>query len=140
MLKKSSLIKPNINTKFRIDFDWWISQDRNWRSELISYLCPEHRDIFSGVSDDVKLDLVDPETGEVTHGDGLIHTLITHCAQQEDFITPNAPLVDTVFKVFLSRENQPMSAVELSEIIKKPSGTILSTIGSMRVYKGIRPV
>ena len=140
MLNKSSLMKPNRKTKFRIDFDWWKSQDRNWRSSLISYLCPEHREVFAQFSDETMLDLVDPSTGEVTKGDALIYTLITHCAQQEDFITANTPLVDSIFKVFLSKENQPMDSEELAEITRKPTLTILSTIGSTRVYKGIRPV
>ena len=133
-------MKPNRKTKFRIDFDWWKSQDRNWRSSLISYLCPEHREVFAQFSDETMLDLVDPSTGEVTKGDALIYTLITHCAQQEDFITANTPLVDSIFKVFLSKENQPMDSEELAEITRKPTLTILSTIGSTRVYKGIRPV
>src|SRR5690606_16342574 len=110
MLNKSSLMKPNRKTKFRIDFDWWKSQDRNWRSSLISFLCPEHREAFAQFSDETMLDLVDPSTGEVTKGDALIYTLITHCAQQEDFITANTPLVDSIFKVFLSKENQPMDS------------------------------
>lgn len=140
MLNKSSLMKPNRKTKFRIDFDWWKSQDRNWRSSLISFLCPEHREAFAQFSDETMLDLVDPSTGEVTKGDALIYTLTTHCAQQEDFITANTPLVDSIFKVFLSKENQPMDSEELAEITRKPTLTILSTIGSTRVYKGIRPV
>ena len=130
MLNKSSLMKPNRKTKFRIDFDWWKSQDRNWRSSLISFLCPEHREAFAQFNDETMLDLVDPSTGEVTKGDALIYTLITHCAQQEDFITANTPLVDSIFKVFLSKENQPMDSEELAEITRKPTMTILSTIGS----------
>ncbi len=140
MLNKSSLMKPNRNTKFRIDFDWWKSQDRNWRNSLITFLCPEHREAFAQHDEKEMLDLVDPDTGEVTKGDALIYTLITHCARQNDFITPNAPLVDSIFKVFLSNNNQPMDSDELSAIIRKPALTILSTIGSTRVYKGIRPV
>ena len=140
MLKKPSLIKPNLSTKFAIDFDWWKSQDRNWRNSLISYLCPEHRESFSGHSDASSFDLVNPQTGEVTQGDALIDTLIYHCANQEDFITPGAPLVDSFFKTFLSNHNQPLSCEELSQIVHKPAATILSTIGSFKVYKGIRPV
>ncbi len=140
MLNKSSLMKPNRSTKFRIDFDWWKSQDRNWRSSLLTFLCPEHREAFAQIDDEALLDLVDPNTGEVTKGDALIYTLITHCARQEDFITANSPLVDSIFKVFLSKDNQPMNSDELAEITRKPAMTILSTIGSTRVYKGIRPV
>lgn len=140
MVTKASLIKPTKNTKFHIDFDWWKSQDRNWRNSLITFLCSNHRDDFANFTDQTDMDLVDPDTGEVTQGDALTFTLINHCARQADFFTDNAPLVDSIFKVFLSNHNQPLNAEELAEIIKRPANTILSTIGSSRVYKGIRPL
>ena len=140
MLSKSSLIKPSLTTKFRVDLEWWKLQDRNWRNSLIAFLCPEHQELFAQATDAQEMDLINPETGEVTRGDGLVHILIEHCAKQEGFISPNAPLVDSVFKVFIINGNQPLNANELAEIIGKPADTILRTIGTTRVYKGIRPV
>jgi len=140
MLSKSSLIKPGLTTKFRVDLEWWKLQDRNWRNSLVSFLCPEHQELFAQVTDAQEMDLINPETGEVTRGDGLIHILIEHCAKQEGFSSPNAPLVDSVFKVFIINGNQPLNANELAEIIGKSADTILRTIGTTRVYKGIRPV
>lgn len=140
MLNKSSLIKPNLTTKFRVDFDWWKMQDRNWRNSLVSFMCPKHQELFAHAGDAQEMDLVDPETGEVSRGDGLIQTLVEHCARQEYFITSNTPLVDSVFKVFLVNHNQPLDSVELADRIGKPAETILRTIGTTRVYKGIRPV
>ena len=140
MLNKSSLIKPSLTTKFRVDFDWWKMQHRNWRNSLVSFMCPKHQELFAHAGDAQEMDLVDPETGEVSRGDGLIQTLVEHCARQEDFITSNTPLVDSVFKVFLVNHNQPLDSVELADRIGKPAETILRTIGTTRVYKGIRPV
>jgi len=140
MLSKSSLIKPGLTTKFRVDFDWWKLQDQNWRNSLITFMCPAHQALFAQSTDMQEMDLVNPETGEVTRGDGLIHTLVEHCAIQEGFISSNAPLVDSVFKVFIVNHNQPLDSIELAERIGKPAETILRTIGTSRVYKGIRPV
>ncbi|MBP7196339.1 MAG: hypothetical protein KBA05_02895 [Anaerolineaceae bacterium] len=140
MLNKSSLIKPSLTTKFRVDFDWWKMQDRNWRNSLVSFMCPKHQELFAHAGDAQEMDLVDPETGEISRGDGLIQTLVEHCARQEYFITSNTPLVDSVFKVFLVNHNQPLDSVELADRIGKPAETILRTIGTTRVYKGIRPV
>ena len=140
MLSKSSLIKPGLTTKFRVDFEWWKSQDRNWRNWLVAFMCSKHQELFIQSTDAQEMDLVNPETGEVTRGDGLIQTLVEHCAMQEGFISPNAPLVDSVFKVFIVNRNQPLNAIELAERIGKPADTILRTIGTTRVYKGIRPV
>jgi hypothetical protein len=115
-------------------------QDRNWRNSLVSFMCPKHQELFAHAGDAQEMDLVDPETGEISRGDGLIQTLVEHCARQEYFITSNTPLVDSVFKVFLVNHNQPLDSVELADRIGKPAETILRTIGTTRVYKGIRPV
>ena len=140
MLSKSSLIKPGLTTKFRVDFEWWKSQDRNWRNWLVAFMCSKHQELFIQSTDAQEMDLVNPETGEVTRGDGLIQTLVEHCAMQEGFISPNAPLVDSVFKVFIVNRNQPLNAIELAERIGNPADPILRTIGPTKVYKGIRPV
>ena len=138
--KKFSLIKPTVNTPFKIDFDWWRQNDSNWRIFLLDFLCDEHKNAFSIQHDDQLIDAIDPETAEVTQVDGLLYELINHCAQQEGFLKQNLPLVAQIFRIFLSNSNQPLNANQLSEIIGKPARTILVTIGGHRVYKGIRPV
>src|SRR5665647_693264 len=135
-----SLLKPTIKTKFQVDFDWWKSQDSNWRTSLLTFLCEEHQVLFAAYENVANIDLVDPQTGEISQGDAILNTLVDHCAHQTGFISPNAPLVDSIFKVFLVHKNQPMSAEELSALLGKPAQTILSTIGTGRVYKGIRPI
>lgn len=140
MLSKASLIKPGLTTKFRVDLDWWKAQDRNWRNSLVTFMCPSHQVLFAQCTDQQEMDLVNPETGEVTRGDGLIQTLVEHCARQEGFISANAPLVDSIFKIFIVNHNQPLNSNELAERVGKPADTILRTIGTTKVYKGIRPV
>lgn len=137
--KLPSLIKPTMTTKFKIDFDWWKAQDRNWRNALETFLCEEHQQKFAGQEDVKNADLVDPATGEVSQGDALLFTLTNHCARQPGFISDSAPLVDTIFKVFLVNGNQPLTPVELAALTRRQADTILRTIGTSRVYKGIRP-
>jgi len=140
MLNKiPSLIKPTIQTKFRVDFDWWKSQDRNWRNSLLSFLCEEHQKKYAGLTDDVQVDIVSNDTGAVKQGDGILYSLANHCARQPGFLSTDAPLVDTLFKVFVTNDNKPLSSEELSKIVGKPAETILKTIGGFNVYKGIRP-
>lgn len=134
-----SLLKPSLKTNFQVDFDWWKSQDRNWRQSLLAFLCEEHQQLFAAYENEANIDLVDPKTAEVTQGDAILNALVDHCAHQEGFIAPNAPLVDSIFKVFLVNQNKAMNAEELSALLGKPAQTILSTIGTGRVYKGIRP-
>lgn len=138
--KRSSLIKPKLTSSFKIDFDWWKRNDRDWRVFLRSFLCEDHQRVFENLENDEVIDWVDPKTGEIQQVDGLQHVLISHCAKQADFLTNNMALVDSVFRVFLSNGNKPLSPQELGEILNRPPTTILRTFSGLRVYKGIRPL
>lgn len=138
-VRRSSLVKPSLQTCFHIDFDWWKRNDRNWRVYLRSNLCSEHREVYADLDAEEKVDWVDPETAEVQRVDGLQHILITHCAQQEGFIHERTTLVDAVFRLFLANGNVGMNAVELGERLGRPPATILRTLSGVRVYKGLRP-
>ena len=119
----------------------------SYRTKLAKLLnhvyVPRTPGAFAQSTDMQEMDLVNPETGEVTRGDGLIHTLVEHCAIQEGFISSNAPLVDSVFKVFIVNHNQPLDSIELAERIGKPAETILRTIvraGSIKAFALFDPV
>lgn len=138
-VKRYSLVKPSLQTKFHIDFDWWTQIDHDWRIYLQSLLCSEHQQSYAEASFDEMIDWVDPDTAEIQNVDGLRHILITHCARQPGFITDHTTLVDAVFRVFLANGNSPQSSAELSERLRRPSETILRTLSGMQVYRGIRP-
>jgi len=138
-VKKFSIVKPTIDTPFHIDFSWWKEHDNNWRVFLVSCLCPEHKPLFEDQNEEVMIDWVNPDTAEVTSLDGLQHILMSHCAKQPGFLASDIPLVDLVFRVFLTNGNTPLSPTELSQQLSQPSSKILQTFGGMRVYRGIRP-
>lgn len=137
---RSSLIKPQLTTPFKIDFDWWKKNDRDWRVYLRSFLCAEHQAMYKTVDNNEIIDWVDPKTGEITQVDGLFHILMTHCAKEESFLNNRMALVDSVFRILLANGNQPMTPKELGERLKRPASTILRTLSGFRIYKGIRPV
>jgi hypothetical protein len=134
-------IKPNLETKFHIDFDWWEREGRDLRVYLQSHLCSECRVVYTNHRGNAQVDWIDPDTAEVTRVDALWQSLRTHCSQRPDFITENTPLTDAVFRVFLANGNKPLSAIELHEILNRYTPmTILRTLGGHQIYKGIRPV
>lgn len=136
---KFSLVKPTIQTPFKIDFEWWKTHDHNWRVYLFSFLCAEHQAMFEKVENQLYVDWIDPETAEVSQVDGLQHILMTHCAAQPEFVNSQTTLVDAVFRVLLSNGNTAISPTDLSERIGKSANTILQTLSGPRVYQGIRP-
>ena len=136
---KFSLVKPNIDTPFHIDFEWWKQHDSDWRVFLFNLLCDSHQIAYKDQDENVVIDFIDPKTAEVKSVDGLLHTLLNHCAKMVDFTSRDSSLVSTVFRIFLSNNNQPFSPSELSKIINRPANTILITLSGPTVYKGIRP-
>ncbi len=137
--QRMSIVKPTLNTRYHIDFDWWSKNDRDWRVYLRTYLCPEHQEAFADLDVDEQVDFVDMQTGEVQRVDGLQHVLISHCAKQETFITQQTTLVDSVFRLFLANGNVPLTPVQLAEQLGRQPMVILKTLSGMRVYKGLRP-
>ena len=138
--KKFSLVKPGVDTPFHIDFDWWQESDSNWRIFLVSFLCEKHQELFSDKDDSIVIDAIDPITADISPVDGVLYILMNHCAKKDDFIPENLPLVSRIFRIFLANGNNPLTPMQLSEMVNRPARTILVTIGGYKVYKGIRPI
>lgn len=138
-VKRMSLVKPTLNTRYHIDFHWWQDNDRDWRVFLRDYLCKEHQKAFESIDLNEMVDWIDPQTAEVHQVDGLQHVLITHCARQQEFLEGHSTLVDSVFRLFLSNGNMPLNANEMAEQLGRDAYTLLRTLSGGRTYRGLRP-
>jgi len=138
-LRRYSLVRPTLQTKFRIDFEWWSQSDRDWRVHLQGLLCSTHQELFANSGEGQMVDWVDPETAEVKQVDGIQHVLITHCAKEAGFITEHTAMVDAIFRVFLANGNMPLTPVDLAAQLNRPAETILRTLAGGRIYRGVRP-
>lgn len=132
------LIKPTLRTRFFVDYDWWERNREDLRIYLLSHIQPGERARLEARTTDTLIDHIDPDTGEVFRMDELT-LAIRQAAAAPDFINPQISLVDSVFRVFLANNNQPCTPLQLAEATGRNAGTILKTIGSTRIYKGIRP-
>jgi hypothetical protein len=134
-------IKPRLDTKFHIDFDWWEQKGLNFRIHLLSHLCDDCRGAYSSHQQTELVDWIDPDTAEVTRVDGLWHSLRTCCSNKPGYISESTPLTTAVFRVFLANGNEPLSPEELHERLGfRTPQTILRAIGGLKVYNGIKPV
>jgi hypothetical protein len=138
--KRFSLVKPTIETPFFIDFEWWKEHDSNWRVYLQGCLCAEHQVVFENQQEDIWIDWVNPETAVVTRVDGLQQTLLTHCAQQPDFLSNHTSLIDLTFRALLANHNHSMSPTDISIRLNRPAEVILRTLTGPQIYRGIRPL
>ena len=134
-------IRPTLDTKYHIDFDWWEEQKLDFRLYLRGQLCEEHQKDYSDHNVTEMVDWVDTETAEVKRVDALWQALKSCCGLRDDFITEATPLVTAVFRVFLMNDNTPLSPLELVEKLgySRPE-IILRTLSKGKVYRGIKPV
>lgn len=134
--------RPTIDTKFHIDMGWWQENKRDIRVYLKDMLCDLCKEEYASAKHGVEeIDWVDEQTGEVTRVDWLWHSLRTCCSTRSDYITPNTPIIDAVFRTFLANGNEPLSAQEIYERIdRRPPETLVRILTAGPVYMGIRPV
>lgn len=133
--------RPTLDTKFHIDYDWWVENGKDIRVAVRSQLCPECQARFPDHRNTEAVDWVDPDTAEVVRGDALIQCLRNDCSQKPGFISQNNPLVTNIFRVLLLNGNQPLTPRELhNQITWADPNTILRTLTAGQVYMGIRPV
>jgi hypothetical protein len=139
----AKLLRPDINTKFRIDYDWWAKQSRDVRVLMWEHLCSECKEKFGGRVDTQDIDWVDPDTGEITVVDGLTYSLRECCSQREDYITRATPLTASIFRLLIANGNTPLSALELHEKIGRsdPRAILRMLLGKeIRTHYGIKPI
>lgn len=134
-------LKPDLNTKFHIDFSWWEKQNRDIRIYLRESLCPDCKAAYLAMPDDREVDWVDPETAEVTRVDSLWQRLRTCCSRKPGYITDSTPVIESIFLTLLANGNKPLSVLELHKRIdKRPPEVLLRMLTRGQVYLGIRPV
>lgn len=137
--KFSTLIKPTLDTQYRIDYDWWERSDKDLRQYMIAQLPSVLRDRLDSQTEGSLVDYIDPVTAEVTQLDELSFALRT-AAAEPDYITPQASVIDSIFRLFLANGNLPLTSSELGELLDRPPQTILKMLSGREIYYGIRPV
>ncbi len=134
----SRRVRPTVDTKFYIDYEWWNRSDQDLRANIIAQLAPEQRDYFLEHGEESESDWIDPETAEVRRVDAL-QMALQEAARDPGFFKPPVSLVNAVFRVFLTNNNLPLTPIELAEIVERQPMMILRTLAGERVYKGLRP-
>lgn len=134
-------VRPTLNTKYHIDFDWWREQNVDFRVHLSNQLCRECRQKYAEHHASELVDWVDPITGEVKRVDALWQALKSCCSTRPDYITETTPLTTAIFRVFLANDNVPLSPVELAERLKlSEPEIILRLLSKGTVHRGIKPI
>ena len=58
---------------------------------------------------------------------GILNTLKQCCSKKDDFMQPNSPLLEMVFRVFLANGNQPLTLEQLQERLQRIASSTSDT-------------
>jgi hypothetical protein len=137
-IKLNKIKRATADTHFYIDFEWWDESNLDLKTYLMSRLDLDEEASLDSEFD--KVDLIDPDTGEVHQVDGFQYIIQAYFHQlPSDFLT-NASLVDAAFCVLLANANKPMTGAEIAERIERLPEVVVRTLGGPKIYQGIRPI
>ena len=119
---------------YAVDPDWFEQNGMSLSNVLAKRLCPSCQ---KKLANDSK-----------ANPDRLIGTISKCCSQDKDFIHPQQPVVESLFRLFISEGNKPLLAEELMENLNQRRGespvsisaeTLARLLGKTR-YLGMGPV
>lgn len=116
-----------------INLDWYQQNNRSFFALAQGCLCPKCREQL--------------KEGEVS-ADDLVTTIKDCCSKTPGFITGKLPILESIFRLFLARGNQPLSVEELGKQLSEWRGgdtyrtsvEILSRLLESDQYYGLRQV
>lgn len=136
-IKAANLRRVTPDTRFYIDYSWWDEGHLDLRTYLLSRvsLGSESTELPAE-----RIDLVDSKTGEVRQVDAFQYLVRTHFNRHGNDLALQGSVVDSVFSVLLANGNEPMTAAEIAERIRRPTDLVVKTFGGSQIYHGIRPL
>ena len=124
-----------IRPRWFIDFDWYQQSNRSFFALSQHYLCANCRERLK------------PGGTEISPTE-LLRTIRECCSKIPEFITPKLPILESVFRLFLTNGNQPLDLEELGKQLSerfngdtyRTSPEILFRLLSHDRYYGLRQV
>ena len=92
-----------------VDLDWFQQNNRSLFALVQGCLCPKCRKQLGA------------EKGEVLSAD-LLSTVRDCCSKTPDFITHQLPILESIFRLFLANDNQPLDLEELERQLSEWRG------------------
>lgn len=137
-VRPPALKRPTAETRFYIDYDWWERSNLDLKTYLYTRL--HVGDELQLDTEGEKVDLIDPETGEVRQVDSFQYVLQAYFKKLPEDFAAHTSVVDAAFCVLLANANEPMTAEAIAQRLQRPTETVLRTLAGPQVYQGIRPI
>jgi hypothetical protein len=124
-----------VESRWCIDFDWYERSNRSLLTLVMNCLCPVCRERLEA----------NRKPASVTN---LLSNIKDCCSQTPKFINSRSPVLEAVFRLFLTNSNQPLDLEELGKELRarlegdtyRTSPQTLSRLLSRDQYYGLRQV
>ena len=142
--------------RFHIDTDWFEQHGLSFDDIVQARMCDACRDRL-GEAVEERQPVFDRSTGrmafevrQTTYGSNPVKVISECCSRKKNFITPDMPTLEAVFRTYLANGNQPMPLSHVREQLQEwcPGGGCqwllltdeqLSRILLRDSYYGLRP-
>ncbi len=108
-MKKEEKVADKPETRWFIDQNWYQENNRSLTVLLKSYLCPKCAEHWNARKKEGS-------------ADKLLSTIKDCCSNVPDFITEQSPILESVFRLFLTNSNQPLVLEELGMQLSERRG------------------
>ncbi len=105
--------EPREKPKFFIDMRWYDEHDRSFRAMAQARFCSSCQGKI-GTETQERVPTLNPQTGRVVYenrnvpyGSNPLPVIRSCCSKARGYITPDTPVLEAVFRVFLANANQP---------------------------------
>jgi hypothetical protein len=107
--------------RYFIDESWFEKNNRSFRAMSQARMCDSCKELLGSETQE-RVPSVDSRTGRVVfemrsvpYGQNPLTAIRSCCSKRRDYITPETPVVEALFRVFLASGNQPMDVERIRE-------------------------
>ena len=134
-------MRPTGDTPFQINWSWFERNNINAQSLVRNQLNYKWRQRFDNGLEIKEVDYINSETGEVFKMDNMREAILAECQWEPDYITRDMPLLQSILRLFLANNNQPMTVVEMARRLERhDSNAILNLLTASKIQNGITPI
>lgn len=134
------IYRPTENTRFHVDYAWFENQGVDVNVLIRKMLTPELQDKLAADAETAVFDYIDETTAEVRAENQVVRAVRTESATDPNFIGARIPIWEGAFRAFVLNGNNPLTALELAQILKRKPAEIVNTLGGRVIYNGVRPI
>ncbi len=135
MAKGYNISTDQTSPRWFIDLDWYQQNNRSLFALAQGCLCPKCREQLKAGKEEIS-------------ADDLLSNIRDCCSQTPGFVTPRLPILESIFRLFLANNNQPLDLEELGKQLSQwrggdtycTSAEILSRLLENDQYYGLSQV